>query len=104
MKQPAIEILTDDGVIRLHALKVWKKYFDALTHPDPKKRKTVEIRKNDRNYRVGDYLWLQEYDPDTDTRGKVITRLVTHILDEQPWLPEGYIAMSIMEDEIKIIF
>lgn len=97
MKQQPKIFKTDDGDIRIHYLKVWPKYYKALTHPDETKRKTVEIRKFDRDFQVGDYLWLQEYDPESDKLGDVTFRLITHILDEQPWVPEGYVALSIIE-------
>jgi hypothetical protein len=88
---------TDDGEIRIHVLKVWPKYFAAINEKDELKRKTVEIRKFDRDFRVGDFLWLQEYDPETEKLGDVVYRQITHILDEQPWVPEGYAALSIID-------
>lgn len=41
----------------IHKLKIDSKYFDAVR----KGFKTFEIRKNDRNFEVGDKLILQEY-------------------------------------------
>ena len=54
-------------VRRSHLLKTWPVYFDALWYG----QKTFEIRKNDRDYQVGDRLVLQEYDPE---RGAYLDR------------------------------
>ena len=41
----------------IHSVKIQPHYFnDVLTG-----RKTFEVRKNDRNYRVGDYIALNEW-------------------------------------------
>lgn len=43
----------------IHDLKCWPQYFWSVVRGE----KPFEIRKNDRNFKVGDYLGLQEYDP-----------------------------------------
>ena len=48
----------------LHTLKIYSEYYDAVRNGI----KTFEIRKNDRDYKVGDTLRLREYDPDLETR------------------------------------
>ncbi|MCR1915449.1 DUF3850 domain-containing protein [Lactobacillus johnsonii] len=42
----------------MHELKILPEYFRAQATGV----KTFEIRKNDRNFKVGDDLWLREYD------------------------------------------
>ena len=76
----------------VHNLKTWSEYFTAVV----KNQKTFEIRLNDRDYKVGDILNLQEYDPETEqyTRRDVAVK-VTYILNKQPFVPEGYVAMGI---------
>lgn len=45
---------------RVHILKCWPESFRALVAGD----KRHEVRKDDRGYMVGDYLLLQEFDPE----------------------------------------
>lgn len=45
-----------------HELKCWPEPYRAVVAG----RKTYEIRKDDRNYQVGDLLLLQEWDPKTE--------------------------------------
>jgi len=46
-------------VAQQHDLKAWPEFFDALAS----RRKTFEVRKNDRDYQLGDVLLLREYAP-----------------------------------------
>ena len=45
----------------IHRLKILHEYFEAQKN----RVKTFEIRKNDRNFKVGDSLMLYEIDPKT---------------------------------------
>jgi hypothetical protein len=84
---------------KIHRLKTWKKLYEAVTEPDIKNRKMVDIRKNDRGFLKGDYLLLQEYDEiKQEYTGKETLRLVTHILNQEPWVPSGYVAMSLFSE------
>ncbi|SFV08074.1 ASCH/PUA domain-containing protein [Alicyclobacillus macrosporangiidus] len=79
-----------------HELKTWPEYFEPLLRGE----KTVELRKDDRGYAVGDTLILREYDPETGQyTGRSCTRLVTHILRGEPWLQPGYAALSVVDTE-----
>ena len=76
----------------VHKLKTWPEYFQAVKNGT----KTFEIRKNDRNYQVGDILVLQEYVPESGyTESMDLEREVTYILGTQPFVPEGYVCMSL---------
>ncbi|MNG32666.1 hypothetical protein D3C84_1187360 [compost metagenome] len=71
--------------------------------PSILKRKLVEIRKDDRGFEVGHNLWLREFDPNTrEYTGAEATVKVSHCLRVGPWLPEGYVAMSIVIEDFKI--
>jgi len=83
---------------RFHELKTWPELFNAVMEPNKLKRKTVDIRKDDRDYKVEDTLILKEFNPVVqEYTGRSCWRIVTHCLREQPWVPEGYVAMSICE-------
>lgn len=78
-----------------HELKTWTSVFPAVAS----RAKTVDIRFDDRDFRVGDTLVLNEYDP-TEQRytGRRCTRRVTHILaGGQFGLEPGYVALSIAD-------
>ena len=45
----------------IHNLKTWPEYFKLMIEG----KKTFELRKNDRDFQVGDRLDLLEYNPDT---------------------------------------
>lgn len=84
--------------MKKHELKVWPEYFDALEHPDPLQRKTCEIRINDRDFRVGDELRLREYAPGAKVyTGRETVRVITHIIEGAPWLPDGLAVLSLAE-------
>lgn len=79
-------------------LKIYPEYFEAVIEPDLDKRKTVEIRRNGRynGYQVGDILQLNEFKlADGEYTDRWALVLVTHCLSGRPYVPEGFIAMSI---------
>jgi collagenase-like PrtC family protease len=83
-----------------HKLKCWPDYFDAVVTGEKK----VELRKDDRNYQVGDILDLVEYSQETGKySGRVCQCLVTHIVRGQSslkWLQPGIVALSIQAVEV----
>ena len=65
-------------MINVHKLKTWPTYFYAVAAGT----KTFEIRKNDRDFKEGDVLILQCYDPETKTyNGQEVAKRVTYITD-----------------------
>ena len=73
-----------------HNLKIFPQYFEAIKYGE----KTFEVRKKDRNYQVGDYLILQEWDGMTCS-GREITAKVTYILDDPLYCKSNMIIMAI---------
>lgn len=75
----------------IHKLKIHPEYFEAVCSG----KKSFEIRENDRDFKIGDTLMLQEYDPqDKSYTGRVIERRVTYITDFSQ--KENYVVMSIV--------
>lgn len=77
-----------------HRLKTEKKFFNAVCDG----KKTFEVRKDDRNFQVGDKLILEEWD-NGQFQYAVCTVIVTYILgreeDEKQYVPEGYVILGI---------
>ena len=80
----------------IHELKEKTEYFDKVVSGE----KTFEVRANDREYNVGDYLALNEYL--TDDEGAALCYgerccivRVTDILRNPEFVKEGYVIMSI---------
>ena len=77
--------------IRAHELKIQTPYFDAVITG----KKKAELRKNDRDYRVGDMLILNEVDGLDYTKQKSY-QMVTHILPGgQFGIDKEYVILSI---------
>lgn len=73
----------------IHSLKIQSKYFADVVSG----LKTFEIRKNDRDYEVGDILELEEIDSDFEYTGNSHYVQVTYITDYAQ--QDGYVAMGI---------
>lgn len=90
----------------IHELKTWSEYFNDIVSG----KKPFELRKNDRNFQVGDKLHLIEIaypeplyldgvmgiDPVRLSTGRSITKEVTYILHGPLFgLEEGYCVMGL---------
>ncbi|MGA5592387.1 ASCH/PUA domain-containing protein [Enterococcus mundtii] len=80
--KPAITIEID------HQLKILPQYFQAVSIGD----KTFEIRKNDRDFKVGDNIALSEYE-DGQYTGRSILVVITYITDYEQ--KDDYIVFGI---------
>ena len=76
----------------VHHLKTVQPYFyDVISG-----RKTFEVRKNDRNFKVGDMLMLEEYIPmGARYTGIVSPYEITYILDSPEYCKAGYVVLGI---------
>ncbi len=78
---------------QVHDLKTWPEPFEAMKAG----LKRFEYRKNDRDFKEGDFLRLIYYNPMTGqfTNTKTILVEVTYILKGPEYnIPEGYCIMS----------
>ncbi|MEM5592885.1 DUF3850 domain-containing protein [Niallia circulans] len=74
-----------------HFLKIQPQYFEEVRNGN----KSFEIRKNDRDFKVGDTLYLQEYNPlEQEYTGEVVKREITYITNYAQ--QENYIIMAIV--------
>lgn len=81
-----------------HCLKTWPEYYSLQQAG----RKPWELRKNDRDYQIGDTVISQEYDPKTERyTGKESTWIITAILENCPQfgLMDGYCILTLKEKE-----
>lgn len=81
---------------RFHFLKTLEPYFNEIVMG----RKTFEVRKADRDYRLGDYLELREYDLFLEIyTGETIIKRISYILDDPDYVKEGYVILGLGEPE-----
>lgn len=83
------ETVKDD---RRHKLKLAKMFFDDVRLG----RKSFELRKNDRDYQIGDILELREMDNGEPT-GRVIEKKITYILEGFAGLKEDYCILALAD-------
>lgn len=74
-----------------HYLKILPEYFWAVIQGS----KPFEVRKNDRDYQVGDLLELQEWTPETQYTGNRTSVGVTYILSDPEYVKPGYVIMGL---------
>lgn len=79
-----------------HDLKIYPEFFSAVCAGV----KRAELRKNDRDYRVGDTLHLMETPRGScHQTGEFINVKITHITDVDEWMP-GYVLLSIEREAL----
>lgn len=76
--------------INIHYLKTDSQYFQAVRDG----KKTFELRRNDRGFKIGDILVLMEIDHSGNYMKRAITTKITYILEGLPWLHDGYCALG----------
>lgn len=77
--------------MKTHRIKCLAVHFEQIA----KKNKTAEIRLDDRGYRAGDFLILEELKPTTKT-GREYHAMITHVLFSTDFqgLADGYCLLS----------
>jgi hypothetical protein len=84
---------TWEGDERVHELKCWPEFHAAVMRGD----KPWELRDNDRDFRVGDVLWLRGWEPGSGAYdGQESFHRVTYMLEGAgDWLPTGKCILSL---------
>ena len=76
---------------KTHELKIYPKYFEAILDG----KKTFEIRKNNRNFHVGDSIVLREFD-NIKYSGREIHATIKYMLDDTFIGLEDYLELDII--------
>ncbi|MEO1768301.1 DUF3850 domain-containing protein [Candidatus Enterococcus ferrettii] len=76
-----------NDVAPVHQLKIAREYYEAIITG----KKKFEIRKNDRNFKVGDAFVLREY-KDHSYTGKYVLGTISYITDYEQ--KENFVVFS----------
>lgn len=76
---------------KIHWLKILPRYFHALST----RRKSFELRFNDRDYRVGDNVIFQMWSPAAGMHGRTLPMTITYITDYPEGLRPGYVVLGV---------
>ncbi|WP_019792344.1 DUF3850 domain-containing protein [Streptococcus sobrinus] len=74
----------------IHKIKLSNEFWSDVVNG----RKTFELRKNDRNYQVGDYLLMKEVENSFPTSRECLVE-VTYKLENYIGLQDGYCILGI---------
>lgn len=78
--------------MKTHKLKIWPEYYRAVV----KGKKTFEIRRNDRNFKVNDLLILEEWHPKKEAyTGRWMEARIKYVGTELPGVLDGFVALGI---------
>ena len=75
--------------VKIHEVKIGATFFEEAACG----KKNFELRRNDRGYRVGDMIELQEYRDGAYT-GRICRKLITYMLEDYTGLQEGYCILG----------
>ena len=74
---------------KIHELKIWPPYYRDVVNGV----KTFEVRKYDRDFRVGDSLILKEYNG--EYTGNSVTMRICYALSDPDFVKDGYVILGI---------
>lgn len=91
---PAPETETEAPPVKrermMHFLKIRPEFLAAVKDGS----KPFEVRRSDRDFRPGDFLFLHEFDNGAYLSGYA-TCLVTYLLDDPDYVKDGFVVMGI---------
>jgi hypothetical protein len=84
--------------MKTHDLKIWPEYFGAVVSG----LKPFEVRRNDRQFEVGDHLRLREWGPTAkEYTGRQATARISYVLHGgQFGIEEGVVVMGLSDIEL----
>lgn len=77
----------------IHDIKIRENYACDVIRG----KKTFEVRKNDRDYRVGDLLMMRVVSKDGIDAGAVVMATVSYILSDPEYVKDGYVIMGLSD-------
>lgn len=80
----------EEPLKKIHQVRLGSEFFEDVAE----ERKRFELRKNDRNYKTGDWLELMEFKEGKHT-GRMIRAEITYMLEDFAGLEEGYCILGI---------
>lgn len=84
----------------IHSVKVNPEYFDDLLMQE----KRFEVRKNDRNYKEGDYIALNEWvEENKKYTGRALLFKITYILEDKQYCKENYAILGLKACNINCV-
>jgi len=86
----------------VHYLKTWPEHYDAVAS----RLKKAELRKDDRQFKVADYLVLQRWDPNSGQyTGENELLAVTHVLNGGAFgLESGHVMLSFYHPNLWFLY
>lgn len=88
-----IKTLPSEKEKKVHDIKIGKEFFEDVKN----NVKTFELRKNDRDYKVGEILELHEYEAGEET-GRTCRKLIVYMLKEFTGLQDGYCILGLKDE------
>lgn len=82
--------INEEKAVKIHELKTLPKFFEAQL----KGIKKFEVRFNNRDYKIGDILVLQEYSQTRGYTGKYLHVEITYVLNETNYCKEGFVVLG----------
>lgn len=80
---------------KVHEVKTLPKYFQ----PQAEGLKSFEVRRNDRDYQVGDILRQKEWTQEGGYTGRALDREIVYVLDDPTYCKEGFVVLGLREVE-----
>ncbi|MBO9615603.1 MAG: DUF3850 domain-containing protein [Dyadobacter sp.] len=95
-------VLLEKCHVTVHYLKTWPEHYDDVESG----RKKAELRKNDRKFKVGDYLVLQRWEPNLEQfTGENELLLISHVLHGGSFgLETGHAMLSFYHPDLRFLY